>query len=366
MIYHIEIAGKGGITQYTYNLVTHFNRLCLGPKAAIVSSRKYELENLPANFELIRLFDRFKSNPFKIFCFFVCHLKNKDLVHFQLSSFPLFVLILVYLLKIFKKNKLIITAHNVTAHETFLLTRRAIGQIYKLADRIIVHAESNKAELLNLFHFSEAKVAVIAHGNYLFANPSNQDHISLPPKDHFEILFFGFIREYKGLEYLIRAVKIIKEKQADVILQIAGKPKESFEKYARLIRELKIEDNIRTRLDYITVDEMKDIFKRADVVALPYKRISQSGIVFLAYAFGKAVVASNVGGLPEVVENGKSGFVVQAENPAALAEAILRFINQPGLAQKFGAYAKKLSETKYSWDVIAKQTLTLYESLNTA
>ncbi len=363
MIYHFDIAGKGGITQYTFNLVSHLNKSKYGEKAVIVSSYKYELEKLSRNFTVHYLFNQFKTNPVKILKFFYSRINRNDIVHFQLSSFPLFVLLMLYLIKYFRGSKVVVTVHNVISHEEYFATKLVLRKIYNFADRLIVHAEQNRNELIEYFNVYEKKIKVVFHGNYQFANEMFNESLHIRKTEEFNILFFGFIREYKGLDTLIQATRKVVDRFPNVVLNIAGQPKESFERYQNLIDKLNLSKKVGLFLEYISFESIQEFFHKADVVVLPYKRISQSGIVFMAYAFGRPVISTNVGGLPEVVEHNKSGYVVDPENPDKLAEAIIRLIKDPKLKQKFGIYAKELSEEKYSWTVIAANTIELYKSL---
>lgn len=368
MIYHVEIAGKGGITQYTFNLVQHLAQTDSPFEFAIVGAKQYELQDSPRNFRLIPVFNRFKTNPIKLLSFFLFKVKKNDMVHFQLSAFPPFILSIILLLKLFKRPRIVVTAHNVVSHETNFWTKHILLAIYRLADRVIVHARQNKEEMISLFKQPEEKITVIPHGNYLFVE--NFDVTAAqngaPPKDKnnkFEILFFGYIRKYKGLEYLLRALNIVTETHKNVILNIAGKPYAGFEEYQKLIDELSLRPFVTLHLDYIPIQQVQRFFSSADVVALPYKRISQSGVIFLAYAFAKPVVASAIGGIPEVVEDGKSGLLVPPEDPQALADALIKLIEHPDLLRNMGRYNKQLSMEKFSWSAIAKKTVALYESL---
>jgi len=101
----------------------------------------------------------------------------------------------------------------------------------------------------------------------------------------------------------------------------------------------------------------------ATVAVYPYRSITQSGALQVAYAFGKPVVATNVGGFPEAVDDGKSGILVKPEEPAELAEAILKIVNSRVLAKEMGAYAKNLSETRFAWEPIAKDILDTYSRI---
>lgn len=366
MIYHVEIAGKGGITQYTFNLVSHLQELRKDRPVAIIGARHYELESLPRNFELIRLFNRFKTNPFKLLRFFLFKIKKEDVVHFQLSSFPPFVLAMMLLLKIFVRPTIVVTVHNVVSHEASFADKHILLTIYRLSDRLIVHAQQNKDELIRLFQIPESKIQVIPHGNYLFAQKLNATSESPKEKGRFELLFFGYIRAYKGLDLLLKSLKIVTEQNPNVLLHVVGKPHESFEKYNQLIDALQLQPFVRLNLDYVPIEEVQAYFSRVDAVVLPYKRISQSGVIFLAYAFAKPVIATNIGGIPEVVENGKSGLLIPPNDSQALAEAILKLANHPEIAREMGAYAQELSRTKYSWEAIARRTWDLYDSMSGA
>lgn len=363
MIYHVEIAGKGGITQYTFNLVTHLQNAKSSEKLGIIGAKNYELENLPRNFRLFHVFNRFKTNPFVLLYFFLFKIKCRDIVHFQLSSFPEFVLLLILILKLKGCKKIVVTVHNVVSHETNFWTKHILLNIYRLASRLIVHAQQNKDELTEGFRIAPEKVWVIPHGNYMFANPDETEPAAPVEKERFELLFFGYIREYKGLDYLLKSIDLVRRKNPKILLNIVGKPFEDFEKYRSLIKELQIEEFVHLHLDYVPFEKMKYYFNRVDVVVLPYKRISQSGVIFLSYAFARPVIATNIGGIPEVVEDGRSGILVPPHDVNALAEAILRLMEHPEQVKEMGAYARQLSKTKYSWQAIAEKTWELYRSL---
>lgn len=98
----------------------------------------------------------------------------------------------------------------------------------------------------------------------------------------------------------------------------------------------------------------------ATVVVYPYHSSTQSGSLQTAYTFGKPVIATMVGGLPEVVEDGKSGFLVPAHSPNDLAEKISIFVNDRALAEEMGRYARRLSTTRFNWNAIAQEILTIY------
>jgi glycosyltransferase involved in cell wall biosynthesis len=134
------------------------------------------------------------------------------------------------------------------------------------------------------------------------------------------LLFFGLVRRYKGLDILLRAFARIAQ-QLDATLLVVGEFYEDRGPYDRLINELGIGERVRVTDRYVANEEVEKYFKACDLVVLPYREATQSGIVQTAYSFEKPVVVTRVGGLPDVVTDGKTGYVVEPDDPEALASA---------------------------------------------
>lgn len=356
----VEIAGKGGICHYTYNLAQALSK---NKVAEVSTAIIYELEEKPRHFRIKRVFNRLKTNPFKVLGYIYELRRNSPhVVHFQLSQYPVFVLVLIWLIKNFTSCRIVVTSHNVISHEQKKWEKTIYQQIYYKADKIIVHAEYSKKLILDCFKMPSDKIAVIQHGNYMFFN----DNTVLEPAVIFKektVLFFGFIRKYKGLQYLLQAFVKVKKVMPEARLMIVGKPIEPFDIYQKAIEALNIKDNVEINLEYVPFDKVKEYFNKATVVVLPYLAISQSGIVQLAYGFGKPIIATNVGGLPEVVEDGESGFVVPSQDINLLADRISTLLKDSELQKRMGEYSLSLAKTKFSWEEIAKETMKLYEGL---
>lgn len=356
----VEIAGKGGICHYTYNLAQALSK---NKEVEICTANVYELEEKPRDFQINKVFNRLNTNPFRIIGYINSLRKNNlPIVHFQLSQYPGFILVLVWLIKSFTSCRVVVTSHNVVSHEEKGWEKAIYRQIYNSADKIIVHAEHSKKMMLDHFKMSSDKIAVIQHGNYMFFN----DNLAGFPENTNQnktVLFFGYIRKYKGLSYLIQAFAKVKEAIPEAILLIVGKPVEPFAMYQKEIESLNLQGNVETNLEYVPFEKVKEYFNRASVVVLPYLDISQSGIVQLTYGFGKPIIATDVGGLPEVVEDNKSGFVVPAHKIDVLADRISKLLKDPNLQKSMGAYSLNLAKTKFSWDTIARETTELYEGL---
>jgi len=138
------------------------------------------------------------------------------------------------------------------------------------------------------------------------------------------VLFFGLIRKYKGLQYLIEAMKLLPE-SLDCRLLVAGEFYDDKEPYLSSITALDLEDRIDVVDKYISNERVATYFRAANVVALPYVTATQSGIVQIAFGLDTPVITTNVGGLPEVVDDGRTGYVVDAESAQQLADAIVRY-----------------------------------------
>ncbi|MDR3627511.1 MAG: glycosyltransferase [Ignavibacteriaceae bacterium] len=161
------------------------------------------------------------------------------------------------------------------------------------------------------------------------------------------ILFFGFIRDYKGLDILLNAMALLKN-NLNVKLMIAGEFYSNEGKYLKIIDDLGIKENLLMFTDFIPTSEVKYYFSAADCVILPYRDATQSGIVQIATNFNKPVIAANVGGLGEVIENGKTGFIVEKENPEALADAVKKFYLEGREVEFVKNIAVEVK--KYSWE----------------
>jgi len=278
---------------------------------------------------------------------------NPDIVHLQ-GEHPWFNLVLPFLTR---KYPLVATVHDVVPHVGDIMSRKIPAFIYRLstryADEIIVHGEKLKKEMMERSHKSAEKVHVVPRGVnsiYLRFRKSNIE------EENNLVLFFGRIWEYKGLRYLIEAEPLITEKvpKAKIIIAGAG---EDLGKYLKMMvhREKFIIYN-----QVIGNEMVAELFQRASVVVLPYIEASQSGIVPLAYAFKKPVVVTDVGSIPEVVDNGKTGYIVPPKDPKKLAEAIIDLLKDKEKRREMGENAYRKTEEELSWDNIAVKTIEIY------
>ena len=171
------------------------------------------------------------------------------------------------------------------------------------------------------------------------------------------LLFFGFVREYKGLKYLLRAMPYIKERMPSVQLWVVGDFGEDRDTYLELIDGMGIFRNVVIVEGYIPDQEVEKYFAATDLVVLPYISATQSGIVQIAYGFEKPVVVTDVGGLPDVVEDGRTGYIVEKENEMELAEAVLRFFN----TKEDWSKNIRVKAAEFSWETMVSKIEELVE-----
>jgi glycosyltransferase involved in cell wall biosynthesis len=145
-------------------------------------------------------------------------------------------------------------------------------------------------------------------------------------------------------------------------LIVAGEPGEAFGHYIQKIEELSLSSQVILDLRYIPFDRVKVYFSAADVVVLPYRRIYQSGVLQLAYAFGRPVVVTDIGGISEAVEADGTG-LISAPDAESLAHAILRLLTDKELASSMGEQGLLVARTRYSWEAVSERVISTYRNL---
>lgn len=250
------------------------------------------------------------------------------------------------------RARLLFLCHNIIPHEGHpgdrWLTRRGLRH----ADHYIVLSDAVEQQLLTLF--PRASYARVAHPLYAFFPRSwsrEEARRELGLAEERVVLFFGYIRRYKGVSVLLEAMAAAQPRMAMKLI-IAGEIYGEKTVYTEQINRLGIGDVVQLLDTYIPNERVGLYYAAADVVALPYLSATQSGIVQVCYHFDKPVIASDVGGLPEVVEDGRSGYIVPAGDAPALADALVRFFAENHAAE----FTARIAEIKqlYSWDRMAE------------
>lgn len=222
--------------------------------------------------------------------------------------------------------------------------------------KIIVHTQNDQKELLEARNLDERNVVVIPHGTYdLFKQYEKE--ISM---ERNTVLFFGNIREYKGLDVLLSAVPTIVRQIPDVKVIIAGEG--DLSPYQSLM-ELCDKSVLEVHNEFVPDDLVASLFQRSTLVVLPYTEMSgMSGVLNVAYAFGKPAIVSDVGGLDEAVEHGKTGLLVPPRDSQALAEGIIRLLKDSKLREEMENNVKIKADMN-SWESIARKTMIVYRNV---
>ena len=277
---------------------------------------------------------------------------SPDVVHIQ-SQYTWLLLGLSSL----KDFPIVFTVHDPKPH----LGREQIHYKYvtkrclKYAKKVIVHGSRLKEIMIKEYDLDREKLYVVPHGNFSYYSKENPSRFKEVKNS---VLYFGRIWEYKGLEHLINAEPLVSKKIPDVKIVIAGNG--DFSRYRPMINNA---DRFEIINEFIPNDKVSELFQKASIVVLPYIEASQSGIVPVAYSFKKPVIATDVGSLPEVVDDGKTGIVVPPADHKALARAIIHLLSNDDLREDMGKNALSKAENELSWDSIAKQTLGIYKEM---
>lgn len=401
----VEPRSSGGMIHYAYQLCTALAEE--GADVTLVTSLGYEMENYPHNFRVNKLMRLWSpTDSFRA-------VKKQNLIEKILGKLfwnirriirgeryiVEWIRLVKYLLKtrpaitqfgkiefpfeavflaILKRNGLILTqiCHEFELREKgnsifIKINNQLYRWVYTSFHTIFFHGQNNQDRFSSLFQIDENKFHQIPHGNeHLFLSSASRNLTPVELRERYKIdssspviLFFGNLMPSKGIPDLLKAFAQVFEKEKQTRLIIAGKPSKhiDMDSIYNLTSSLKIEEATVFDSRYIPIEEVAPLMEMASVVVYPYLNSTQSGSIQVAYTFGRPVIATNVGGLPEEVDDEKSGFLVSPESPHEIANAIMRIIENPKLTFEMGLYAKHLSETRYSWNSIANKILTIYK-----
>lgn len=274
-----------------------------------------------------------------------------DVIHFQHGH-----LWFNMALPLLRRYPLVVTVHDPQPHvgdrDSNATPAWLMHSGYSQADQLIVHARQVKSIVVEKLKFPQEIVHVVPH----IALGNHADHSEVQEEPN-TLLFFGRIWEYKGLEYLIRAEPLISEQIPDVRIVIAGTG-EDMDRYRRMMVH---PEKFELHNEYIADADIAKYFRRSSIVVLPYIEATQSGIVPIAYNFSRPVVATRVGGLPDLVEDGQTGLLIPPRDEKALADAIVRLLKDRNACAQMGKNGKQKLDAECSPDAVGKQTFAVYQ-----
>lgn len=362
-----HVGAKAGMDYYSSSLAKGFvNKKCL----CTVYSNFVGIDS--NNIEYKSYFDgHLKSNPLIKLSNFIkamfksCYGAKKeksDLVILHLFAANLITLIMIIIPKIFGLRTAII-AHDI---ESFVNNDNNIYQhlIYNLlSNHIIVHNKYSYKILTNNIKIKNInKIKIIKHGGYLdhikkqYSKEEYRRQLNLDINGKY-ILFFGQIKDVKGLDILLKALKNVPK---DIKLIIAGKPwKSDFTKYEDLIHKYQLKDRIIKKIKFIEDDEREKLFFASDVNILPYRVIYQSGVLLMAMSHGLPVIASDLESNKEILIDGSNGFLFKTENVEELSQKIINYFNKNSIILEIQNNALNTIKNEYNWDDIANEYIKI-------
>lgn len=376
----VEEGGAGGVAEYTGALAAALARAGWGVELATARDHGYEPAPGVAVHRLFpyvrgrttvgRAIRRAKlSKPVNGLTHFVATFgllaisRRCDVVHVQGGEWPPLGAIQALLIRALGRP-LVWTPHN-----TFDRGERSYSRTRALAERcatrIVIHAEYDRGTLSPA---GAGRAVVIPHGEY--GSVARRDRPALDPpaaraavgagEDELVVLLFGQLRRDKGITDLLEAAADVE----GVRVVLAGEDKGALGEAGAWLADPRLSDRVVVSAGFVPAHLVGELFAAADVVALPYHRASASGVLLLAYGYGRPVVAYPVGGLPEYVLDGHTGWICSSAHPAALAQE-LRIIAGAGreACRERGAAAQHLADERFSWHAIAQRTGTIYREL---
>jgi glycosyltransferase involved in cell wall biosynthesis len=275
------------------------------------------------------------------------------------------------------RKRLVFTAHNVNigkrdGSDTWM-NRLTLRVQYRLVDHILVHTERMKFELQREFGVADSKVSVIPFGinetvpTTALTGVEARDRLGLQTTQKV-LLFFGNIAPYKGLEYLVEAVRLLSRTSSDYRLIIVGRPKGPptyWQGIRDRIESLGLQPIVIQRIEYVPDSDTELYFKAADVLVLPYTHVFQSGVLLLSYNFGLPVIASDVGSLHDDIIENETGFVHAPEDPGVLANTIERFFSSDLYREleRRRVEIRTFAAERYSWTKVVTVLVRAYTDL---
>ena len=264
--------------------------------------------------------------------------------------------------RILKKHcnaKCIGLIHNMIAHEPSIFDRIFAPYFVNAMDGFFTLSQSVFGEI-EQFERKPKPKSWSPHPIYdtygaLISKEQACQHLGLNPDKRY-ILFFGFIREYKGLDLLLNAMANEQIQKSNIHLLVAGEFYDNEEKYKKLAEQVGLQ-NVTWFSEYLPDNEVNNYFCAADVIVQPYKSATQSGVTQIGYHFEKPMIVTNVGGLAEIIPNEKVGYVVEPDSKS-LATAMVKFFGQ----ENHDTFIEniKIEKQKFVWSNLTKQLRTLF------
>lgn len=373
---HVTIIANSFQEDYIEHLVNHLvfkvNRVDL------IGSSKYESRKINEKVRFYNLrgddhlnvgFVKKACRTFKYYYKLMGYLNktNASIIHIQWLRFYLLEGVLLHLYIKLLNKKVIYTVHDVLPRlQETTINRLKFKFIYKMPDRLIAHTPYIKKRLIKEFSIQEHKIFVIVHGVY--QRPKKENITQWAARDYFGLsqsatvlLFFGIIAKYKGFDLLLKSIERLGMGHNFQVLA-AGRVNSDYQiEFQNLIDVHNV--NVKAVLRFIEDEEIEYCFKAANITVLPYREASQSGVLFMSYAYGKPVIAPDLGGFPDDIIPHKTGYLFEPENIESLSRSLREFEAEwKGATAEKNEAIENFANSNYSWDKSCEQLVTVYES----
>ncbi|MCL2064305.1 MAG: glycosyltransferase [Candidatus Cloacimonetes bacterium] len=373
---------RGGIAQFLHNMADElsekeeiivFTFIKQYPKLFFPGKEQTEKTEKNHNYPILRIVTPYNLLTWKKAAKSIAqHGINHLIIKYWIPFFcPCYTFIIKYLKK-HTNIKIHILCHNLEYHEKWFFSEVLLKKMVLKSDSIIVLSDNVLGSWKKL-NINNIKIIKLFHPLYKIDSekPSKNSSLKiiLPTetvklKQETEIsaiekrrcvLFIGFIKYYKGLDIFLKSIPLVSERLSDIQFIIAGEVYGSFQKYDEIIKTFGSKYNIIFNKKYVTIEEIPHYFSIADVVIVPYRSATQSGIIQLAYSFKKPVIASDILGLREMVLENRTGLLFEKENYQDLAEKIIRFFQlfeNKDFTDEINEYNKQFTWEKFTNDLL--------------
>lgn len=335
---HAEVSlllGQRGLSQQ--------HRTLVDPNVKLLPFAYVDYKSIRQNFSMLRTVLK------------IIRQERPDVLHIQANAFRLFWLLYPFLTRL----PVVDTVHDPTPHSGDQASPEDLGArraAIRHCKAFFVHGNALGEELQRRYSVASAKIHVIQHGEFSLYKHWRRSTV---PTRHAEFLFFGRIWPYKGLDVFIDAANRVAKILSAARFTIAG----TGENIGRYLARIESPDRFDVRNFRIDEADLDELFQRCFAVVLPYTDATQSGVIPIAYAYGKPVIASRVGALPEVVLGGVTGYLVDPRDPESLTEAMVRMASDDGAYRSLCAGALSFAHEELNWSVVARKSMDVYRAV---
>lgn len=268
-----------------------------------------------------------------------------------------------------KGCKVVATIHDIESFDKYgeQIDEGKYAKFSKAIDQIIVHSDYARESLKKYFpHFPNEKIHIVPHGDsdFLFNQPISREEARAKlnlPMDQQLVLFFGQIKKVKGLDVLLKAHAIVRDRMPGVKLLVVGKPwKVEQEAFDAIVKEKNLEKDCILNYAYVPNEIIPYYFAAADIVTLPYREIYSSGVMIRSLDYSAAIVASDLDTFKKIIVEGENGVIFRNEDENDLASKIMALLQDEEKMKRLRINAKKTADEKFSWQLIGKKVNEIY------